>query len=507
MGTPQPLSTPEDTSARNASAAESNHLQLDPGECERPEPPDPLTPVFQRSPETISSIDDEESDMHPPDAAYWQFDDNSLGNFLEPLFDTPGEHIAFMYYTKHLSGILAPYDDLRNPYQKLAVFAIGSPVLLHTLVSIATEWMLLYGRSNAKLASARQSKALTSIQKLLVEIESGQADTCGHLLTASLSSLMAAREAALSAILMQIAHAIYSGSAGGKAHIQCAYHLLDQLGYLNQLDRGFLPRLTAQRFAIADVAASLLHATRPKAPLTFPVYQDREDLDLTEPSFCQMTGCPQPVLSALAHISHLACDLREKRQTTDAVLGQAEQLEFGLRTWAAQKFPCLLRHGSGSLSELRYDPDRDGVRFGDARRYQMALVNQSYYWLAQLLLQRRLYRDSKSSRRVQQTVKRLIALINAIPPGQPPASALPLAFYLVARECVSDEDRNWIRERHRQMKETYRSSTRDNLMLITERIWSAEGESQRASRCANNEAEVDDFHDELFSKQLFQVIF
>jgi hypothetical protein len=29
--------------------------------------------------------------------ANWQFIDQSLGQFLEPLFDTPGEQIAFMY--------------------------------------------------------------------------------------------------------------------------------------------------------------------------------------------------------------------------------------------------------------------------------------------------------------------------------------------------------------------------------------------------------------------------
>jgi hypothetical protein len=385
--------------------------------------------------------------------------------------------------------------------------------------------MLRHGHSNAKLASDRQSKALMSIKGLISSMEKEQAEATrdsdgrGRLLSStSQQSLRASREAALSAVLMQIAHAMFSGSSGGQAHVQCAYYLLDQLGYTTQLHPSFLPRMTAQRFAIADVAASLLHATRPKAPLTFPLYQVNEDLDKTEPSFCRMTGCPQPVLSVLAHIAHLSCDLRETRQEacaeteTEATLRIADRLDFTLRSWGFQRHSGILcQHPGRPLSELAYDEARDKPLFGTTGRYHLALLNECFYWLAHLLLQRRIYRDPRSSRRVQQTVKRALALMKAISPDEKLTSALPLPFYLVARDCADEDDRTWIRAQHQRMRDLYRTGARDNWMRITEQIWAIEDENQkcRTGLCGSkrDQGVAEDSQNETLLEHHFSLLF
>jgi hypothetical protein len=404
-----------------------------------------------------------------------------------------------------LAGVISARDDNQNPYRKLSAFALGSPVLRHTLVSIATEWMFNYGRSNAQIAIARQSKALGSIRRLLCELGDDDSVTAPKAVRASTDTLQASREAALSAILMQIAHVVFSGCAGAEAHLQCSYHLLEELDYISHPGSSFLARILTQRFAMADVAASLLHGTRPKAPLTFILYQAYEEIDLTEPTLCGMTGCPQQVLSALAHVAHLACDLRENRRELDEIYMVAEKLELSLRNWSVKRFPDMLSlRPERSLSNLRYNAERDQPRFGNAMQYHLALLNECFYWLAHLLLQRRIYRDAATSLRVRQTVKRILALMQAIPPGESPASSSPLPFYLVARECVSEEDRNWIRERHRLMKETYRSNTRGHLMMVTEEIWKY-GDSHHRACCLDLGAV--DSHDETIFRQHPQIMF
>lgn len=368
--------------------------------------------------------------------------------------------------------------------------------------------MFNYGRSNANLADARQSKALKSIQKVLGALEDGHPERTGQLVPTSVDAIKTSREAAVSAILMQIAHVVFSGGTGAEAHLQCSYYLLNELGYISQPCSTFLPRILTQRFAMADVAASLLHTKRPKAPLSFTLYQVNETLDFTEPSFCGMTGCPQPVLSAFAHIAHLACDLRENRREADHIYREAERLDFALRSWSQQRFPnmfCL--DPDRYLSGLRYDREGSRAQFGNALQYHLALLSECFYWLAHLLLQRRIYRDHCSSPRVRQMVQRVLALIKAIPPDEGSASSLPLPFYLVARECICEEDRNWIRERHRLMKEVYRSSTREHLMMVTEEIWKNGDLYRQNCRSGCTESEPSSYHDELVLRQHTQIIF
>ncbi|KAK4940220.1 hypothetical protein LTR10_019649 [Elasticomyces elasticus] len=505
-------SSPTSTVPPHSEAVDTVQGDVDQTESQVVGTPTTYSPGTQWSPgttidDTVIGPHEEEDDGFSEDGTCWQFDNPSLGDFMEPLFDDPGEHIAFMYYFKHLAGVISARDDNQNPYRKLSAFALGSPVLLHTLISIATEWMFNYGRSNADLADARQSKALKSIQKVLGTLEDGRSGVNGEVVPTS-HALKASREAVVSAILMQIAHVVFSGGTGAEAHLRCSYYLLNELGYISQPCSTFLPRILTQRFAMADVAASLLHTKRPKAPLTFTLYQINEDLDFTEPSFCGMTGCPQPVLSAFAHIAHLACDLRENRQGIDQVCPEAERLEFALRSWSHRRFPnmfCL--DPERYLSDLRYDRERDRSPSRNASQYHLALLNECYYWLAHVLLQRRIYRDAVSSPRVKQMVQRVLALMKAIPPNEGSASSLPLPFYLVARECMSEEDRNWIRERHRLMKEVYRSSTREYLMMVTEEIWRNGDLYRQKCRSGWTEPEPSSYHDELILSQHTQIIF
>ena len=403
--------------------------------------------------------------------------------------------------------MISARDDKENPYSKLAAFALGNHALRDTLVSIATEWMYNYGRSNAVIASARQTKALTAILKVLESLELTNSNPTDHVDPGSIDAVRTLQESAVSAILMQIAHVAFSGSTGAEAHLLFSYHLLNKLGYISQSELSFFPRLLVQRFAMADVAAALLHSARPHAPLTFTVYQVNEDLDFTQPSFRGMTGCPQPVLSALARIAHLACDLREGKQRADAICRKAEALEDDLRAWSSQKSPdmfCL--NSETSSSSLQYVAARDLPSFGTALNYHLALLNECFDWLAHLLLQRRLYCDRRDSPRVQQTVKRVLLLLEEIPPHESPASSLPLPLYLVARECICAEDRDSIRDRHRLCKEVYRSSTREHLMTMTEEIWSNEDRRRAAGR-GGRPQEDDQCNDELVVRRNTLVMF
>ncbi|KAJ9138078.1 hypothetical protein NKR23_g8652 [Pleurostoma richardsiae] len=390
----------------------------------------------------------------------WVLDTAVFGGDFEGVFDTPGEGIAFGYYIKHVSGVMSTYDDERNPYRKLSAYAVQSPVVLHTLVAIATQWMLNQGEEPPAL----------------------------HL--SDSSNLLSPYEAALAACLFQIAQVIFTGGDTANAHLDCSMFLLGKLNYVSQPVTGFVARFLTQRFAMLDVAWALFHRMRPRAPLTFWLYQISEEVDFTEPCMHEMAGCPQPVLSALAHIAHLASELWERADRRDEILRQGYQLETTLRSWAMQRFPDMLR----LPCDLSPNSEEIRLHYPAASRFHLRLLNECFYWLAQLLLQRRIYRDATTSNRVQQTVRIAFSLMKGIPAGSSSASSLPLPFYLIAREAVTVEDRAWVREMHAQMLQSYRATSRRQMMELTEEIWRQSDLRREAlglSQFTTEEEEVD----------------
>lgn len=98
-----PLSpTGASTSLPLPEAADGRQSEVDQTESHGVQTPTTPSPGIQWSPGTsiddiVAGPDDKEDDEVSEDGTCWQFDNPSLGDFMEPLFDDPGEHIAFMY--------------------------------------------------------------------------------------------------------------------------------------------------------------------------------------------------------------------------------------------------------------------------------------------------------------------------------------------------------------------------------------------------------------------------
>jgi hypothetical protein len=57
-----------------------------------------LSSTSQSSPTSVSNdAEDDPEESKAETESCWQLDHRSLGDFMEPLFDSPGEHIAFLY--------------------------------------------------------------------------------------------------------------------------------------------------------------------------------------------------------------------------------------------------------------------------------------------------------------------------------------------------------------------------------------------------------------------------
>ncbi|EMT73670.1 hypothetical protein FOC4_g10002162 [Fusarium odoratissimum] len=228
------------------------------------------------------------------------------------------------------------------------------------------------------------------------------------------------------------------------------------------MPEGFYSRFLVQRFAMIDVIMSLLRRRKPLAPEYFILYQQHEEADVCGPSFRELTGCPQPVLSFLARISTLATDVELEN---DVRLAEAYQLETTMRDWGSRKYPMPLNIAARSNSPL----------FGHGTASQddhLSTLNACFYWMAHLLLARRVFLDPTASSRVQLYRKHLFALIDRLPPGCGPDSSLPIPFYMAAREAIVPLDREWVRHKHAEMIAIYPDRSRELMMSLTEDIWS-----------------------------------
>ncbi|KAJ5669419.1 transcriptional regulator family: Fungal Specific TF [Penicillium macrosclerotiorum] len=349
-----------------------------------------------------------------------------------------------------VSSNVPALDGPENPYRQLSFTALSSPVLLETVVCIATEHMLNFGLGNVSTAAQHQQRMLGTIGQNLRMIETGGDCETECIVTANKLDY----EALLTAVVLQGVVVAQSEDGVLEPHVRCASFLMRALDRFHQIPHSALSRMTVQRFAMVDVMLAFSRQRRPYAPRSFVLHQpDSERWDNTEPSFHKMTGCPQPLMCFFVQISHLACDVDnglESRAPTDGILTQAHRLETELRSWGA-----------------RYT----GVAPGACTRPPLDILTECFYWTAHLLLARRVFRDPTRSPRVQHLAHTCFGLMNQLSTGCGPDSSLPQPFYLAAREAISIEDRVWVRQKHESMTDFYREQQRNTVMRLTERIW------------------------------------
>lgn len=369
-------------------------------------------------------------------------------------------HGTYIYISdmRLVSSNVPALDGPDNPYRQLSFTALSSPVLLKTIVCIATEHMLNFGLGNVPTAAQRQQQMLHTIGQDLQRIDkAGTRETRG--VAAAASSLE--HEALLTAVVLQGVVVAQSEDGVLEPHVRCASFLMETLDLFRQVPHSALARMAIQRFAMVDVMLAISRQRRPYAPSSFVLHQpDPGRWDNTEPSFHKMTGCPQPLMCLLVRISHLACDVEERLAQSAQIndlLTRAYGLESDLRAWGTDY--------------IRYSP-------GMHERQPLDILTECFYWTAHLLLARRVFRDPTRSARVQHLTKSCFGLMDQLSTGCGPDSSLPQPFYLAAREAVSLEDRAWVRQKHQSMTEYYREQQRNMAMRLTERVWEITDEGQ-----------------------------
>ncbi|KAJ5833000.1 transcriptional regulator family: Fungal Specific TF [Penicillium riverlandense] len=363
-------------------------------------------------------------------------------------FGSTEEKVAWEYYVRLVSSNVPALDGPDNPYRQVSVAALSSPILLETIVCIATEHMLNFGLSSVPVAAERQQRMLRTIGHNLAVINTET--------RRSLQSTEVQRhqdhEALLTAVVLQGIVVAQTADGVLEPHIKCALFLMQTLNRFHQIPESPLARMTAQRFAMVDVMLAISRQRRPYAPRDFVLHQpDGPRWDLTEPSFHKMTGCPQPLMCFLVRVSHLACDVDEGLEqgaSMDSILGEAFCLENELRAWGL-RYTGMITDGSPPLD----------------------ILTECFYWTAHLLLARRVFRDATCSARVQHLSHTCFRLMDHLYTGCGPDSSLPQPFYLAAREAVTPTDRDWVRRKHEEMTAYYREQQRNLAMSLTEQIW------------------------------------
>ncbi|WAO85398.1 Hypothetical protein NCS54_00263800 [Fusarium falciforme] len=397
---------------------------------------------------------------------------DSLGPLLSATLSSPSEEIAYAYYLNHTSSRIPAYDGPHNPYRKLCLVSVSYPLLLHTILYVSTVSMFNYGRTDSSLIAKHQSQASSLLQNAtaFLRAENGKPgqEMPGRSHALSVLSL---REVTLAAYLMHIVTEVMSGSQTAETFLQNAYQLMVELGYIESMPESYYARLLVHRFAIIDVVLAFLRRRKPIAPMSFVLYQQDEEMDQNEPSFRELTGCPQPVLAYLARISHLAYDAAAYQGNSSSHLAEAYQLETEMRTWG-QRYPVSFALGV----------DQANAQIGPADdRKDLDTLSECFYWTAQLLLARRVFLDPTSSPRVQFLRRHLFILMDRLPAGCGPDSSLPFPFYMAAREAMTSEDRDWVRTKHVEMINVYRDRSREIMMGLTEEIWSKADEAANGS--------------------------
>ncbi|EXK84276.1 hypothetical protein FOQG_11535 [Fusarium oxysporum f. sp. raphani 54005] len=387
---------------------------------------------------------------------------HSLGPLASSL-PTCTEEIAFNYFMTDASPRIPALDSPGNPFRELCRVSISYPLLLHTFLYVSAANMYNYCRGDLRVMEERRSQALRSLRSMERYLRfSNTREESSVSIENHAFSVLSLREVTLAAYLIHIASEVMTGSLTTDTHLRNAFKLVVELRYIDKMPEGFYSRFLVQRFAMIDVIMSLLRRRKPLAPEYFILYQQHEEADVCGPSFRELTGCPQPVLSFLARISTLATDVELEN---DVRLAEAYQLETTMRDWGSRKYPMPLNIAARSNSPL----SGHGTASQDDH---LSTLNACFYWMAHLLLARRVFLDPTASSRVQLYRKHLFALIDRLPPGCGPDSSLPIPFYMAAREAIVPLDREWVRQKHAEMIAIYPDRSRELMMSLTEDIWS-----------------------------------
>ncbi|CAH0025587.1 unnamed protein product [Clonostachys rhizophaga] len=399
---------------------------------------------------------DNDHDVITPDETIlenhgWMLEDWSFERVNPESFNSLGERIAFTYWVNSLSSRMTARDSDSNPYRRLALLAGSSPVLLHTLIALATEYMYLHNRVAPEVVIKRHQKAMRLLREALEPSQSA--------MVAQTAAGLNQDESVLAAVLMQVTNAVFTGGPGVEAHLRSARYFMERQGYFERPQDEFFPRMMVQRFAVLDVTIALLRHRRPYSPPNLWFFSANDHYDQTCPSFCDMTGCAQPVLVFLTRIAFLAADLDEEGIDEADALDEGLMLEMEMRNYA---------HSNGQACENRPESHLD-------------TLSQCFYWAAHLILQRAVFRDSPYSRRVQHTLSILTNLIKSMPLGCGPDTSLSFPFYITAREYISEEQREWARKRNQDIKRIYPGHCRTTLMALLEEIWAAMDDYSRTT--------------------------
>ncbi|KAJ5661811.1 uncharacterized protein N7477_009427 [Penicillium maclennaniae] len=117
--------------------------------------------------------------------------------FPDVLFHTEEDRHAWEYYVRLVSSNVPALDGPDNPYRQLSFTALTSPILLETIVCIATEHMLNFGLGTVSTAAQRQQQMLRTIGHSLHGI-----DATGIHMTGSAANNID-HEALLTAVVLQ----------------------------------------------------------------------------------------------------------------------------------------------------------------------------------------------------------------------------------------------------------------------------------------------------------------
>ena len=347
--------------------------------------------------------------------------------------------------TYYHSNLLSSTDSPSSGYQTLSEFTSASPVLLETIISLATDYLNSSKHSKPSLSLERHDRAIKSLREALSFTNSPSLPTLQP--TKELSKNITA----LTATILQIANITFTGGNGAELHFLHALDVIRDLDYINRPPNDVLSRLLVQRYAMLDVTTAILQHHRPHLPQEFWLFAADKRDDIDEPSFHRTTGCPQPLLRVFSRLALLAADLKDGCVTEVDVLTEMSSLETDLHLFGQFYRP----HSINDNTE----------------HCEPTAVGQCFYWSAHIIAQRIIYRDSTSSPRVQHTVNNLVQAIQSLPVGCGPDSLLLFPFYVSSREAITPQHRNWVRERNRQMKEVYPSPQHDALMVLLEEVW------------------------------------
>ncbi|KAF5556105.1 transcriptional regulatory protein pro-1 [Fusarium napiforme] len=359
--------------------------------------------------ESEHEVDGSKSSTNPVFGITKTFE-HSLGPLPSSL-PTCTEEIAFNYFITDASPRIPALDSPGNPFRELCRVSISYPLLLHTFLYVSVANMYNYCRGDLRVMEERRSQALRSLRtmerflRIFNTSEESSLSIENHAF-----SVLSLREVTLAAYLIHIASEVMTGSLTTDTHLRNAFKLVVELRYLEKMPGKFYSRFLVQRFAMIDVIMSLLRRRKPLAPESFTFYQEHEEADASGPSFRELTGCPQPVLSFLAKISILATDVELEN---DVRLAQAYQLQTTMRDWGSRKYPMPLNIAARSNSPLSGSLSQDD---------HLSTLNACFYWMAHLLLARRVFMDPTASIRVQLYRKHLFSLIDRLPPGCGPDS-------------------------------------------------------------------------------------